>query len=77
MSSLLDTTLFIVEIILLIWIVWQGEKIRFYEREVWRMHRERHEQQMKWREAKRAAILKKLESQAQDPLQVEPSVQQN
>jgi hypothetical protein len=51
-----------IEIALLIWIVIQGEAIRRYERGVYHMHKERHEERKAWREAKRKTALKKKEN---------------
>jgi hypothetical protein len=49
----------ILDVLLLFWIVIQGEYIRHYEREVYKMARERFEERKKWREAKQKLTLKK------------------
>ena len=54
-----DRILMIFEIVLLIWIVVQGEFVRFYEREVWRMNAERFDERKKWREQKRSQQLRR------------------
>jgi hypothetical protein len=48
-----DRIAMILELLLLVMIVVQGEYIRYYEREVHKMNRERYEERAKWREAKR------------------------
>jgi len=58
-----DRILMILEILLLIWIVVQGEFVRFYEREVWRMNADRFEERKQWREQKRQQLLKKETTQ--------------
>jgi len=54
-----DRVLAILDVILLIIIVAQGESIRYYERETFRMNRERFDERKKWREQKRQQVLKK------------------
>lgn len=54
-----DRILMIFEIVLLIWIVVQGEFVRFYEREVWRMNAERFAERKQWREQKRQQLQKR------------------
>ena len=44
-----DKTLMVLEILLLVWITVQGEYVRYYEREVHRMTRDRFEERKKWR----------------------------
>jgi hypothetical protein len=56
-----DRILMVLEIVLLIIIVWQGEWVRFYEREVWRMNAERFEERKKWRLEKQEQARKKTE----------------
>jgi hypothetical protein len=54
-----DRIIAIVDVVLLFLIVIQGESIRWYEREVYRMNRERFDERKKWREAKQKSTLKK------------------
>ena len=54
-----DRCLAIIEIVLLIWIVWQGQIIVACERGVYRLQREREMERSKWREQKRQQQLKK------------------
>ena len=54
-----DHAMFVIEVLLLIWIVVQGEFVRFYEREVWRMNAERFEERKKWRLEKQEQQRKK------------------
>ena len=54
-----DTILMVVEVGLLIWVVVQGEYVRFYEREVYRMNRERYQERAEWRKQKRQQQSKK------------------
>lgn len=54
-----DRALMVLEIILLIWIVVQGEYVRFYEREVHRMTLDRFTERKLWREQKRQQQSKK------------------
>jgi hypothetical protein len=56
-----DRALMIAEVLLLIWVVVQGEYIRFYEREVFRIQSEREKERAAWREAKRKQAAKKSE----------------
>jgi hypothetical protein len=60
-----------IEVLLLIWIVAQGEAIRFYEREVHRIQSEREQERRKWREAKQKTAVKKLEAKS-DPSRENP-----
>ena len=48
-----DRLLAIIDVVLLTWIVVQGEAIRFYGRGVYRMQKERDNERRQWREAKR------------------------
>lgn len=57
-----DTALMVGEVLLLIWVVVQGEYIRFYEREVFRMNSERYEERKKWREQKQQQQKRKNET---------------
>jgi uncharacterized protein YpmB len=59
-----DKILQIIEIILLVWIVIQGEFIRYYERGVFRLHTEREDERRAWRLAKQKSQLKKAEGNA-------------
>jgi hypothetical protein len=54
-----DRLLMVLEILLLIWIVIQGEYVRFYEREVFRMNKDRYEERAKWRKEKQEQTRKK------------------
>ena len=58
-----DRILMILEILLLIWIVVQGEIIVRCERGVYRLQRERETERAKWREQKRQQLLKKESTQ--------------
>ena len=55
----LEDYLFLVEIGLLIWIVWQGELIRRYEKWTYDMNRERYDERKQWRESKRKQQINK------------------
>ena len=55
-----EHVMFVIEVLLLIWIVIQGEFVRFYEREVWRMNAERFEERKKWRLEKQEQQRKKI-----------------
>lgn len=61
-----DSLLMVLEILLLIWIVWQGEAIRYYERETYRMNRDRYEERKKWRQEKQEQTRKKLAQKTSD-----------
>lgn len=56
-----DRILSLIEIVLFIVIVIQGEYIRFYEREVHRIQSEREKERRDWREAKRKQAVKKAD----------------
>jgi len=58
-----DRIMAVLDVVLLLWIVVQGEAIRFYEREVFRMARDRFNERAKWREQKRLQQLKKETAQ--------------
>jgi hypothetical protein len=58
---MIERVLLILEAVLLVWLVVQGEYIRFYEREVYRIHAEREKERREWREAKRKQQVKKIE----------------
>lgn len=49
----------VLDVLLLLWIVVQGQAVWYYERETFRMNRERFEERSKWREQKRQQLLKK------------------
>ena len=49
-----DRLLMVLEIILLVVIVWQGEWVRYYERRVFEMNAERYAERKQWREQKRS-----------------------
>jgi hypothetical protein len=57
-----DRWLSVIEILLLVWIVVQGEYIRYYEREVHRLHSYREKERLEWREKKRKQTIKKTET---------------
>ena len=50
---MLDHILMVIEILLLVWVVWQGEIIVRCERGVYRLQKEREDERRQWREAKR------------------------
>jgi len=54
----------VVELLLLARILWQGELIVKYERGVYEIHTKKEHKQSVWREAKRNAVLKKIELEA-------------
>lgn len=54
----------VVEILFLARILWQGELIVKYERGVYEIHTNKERKQSAWREAKRSAVLKKIEFEA-------------
>lgn len=56
-----DRVLSIIETILFVVIVVQGEYIRFYEREVHRIQSEREAERKLWREQKRKQAVKKAD----------------
>lgn len=58
---MLDHILFGLELLLLAWIVVQGEQVKFYERETWKINKERYDERAKWRLAKQKTALTKLE----------------
>lgn len=69
---MLDHILFLLEIVLLGIVVWQGELIRRYEKWTYEMNRERWDERAKWREQKRQQQLKKIENALQeDPTRAE------
>jgi hypothetical protein len=57
-----DHIAMILELVLLVIIVAQGEAVRFYEREVWRMNSDRYRERAAWRQAKQKAQSKKIET---------------
>jgi len=64
----LDQALMLVENILLIWVVIQGEYIRYYEREVHRIQSEREKERSEWRQQKRKQATKKAEALITTPV---------
>ena len=58
----IDRLLMILEVLLLIWVVVQGEYIRYYEREVHRIQSDREKERGQWREQKRKQVTKKSEA---------------
>jgi len=61
-----DHIVSVIEVLLLIWIVVQGEAIRYYEKEVWRMNAERFEERKKWRLEKQEQTRKRLTPKTSD-----------
>lgn len=57
-----DRALMLVEVALLIWIVIQGEYIRFYEANTYRIQSNREDERRKWREEKRKQSIKRNET---------------
>jgi hypothetical protein len=65
-SMTLDQALMVGELLLLAWVVVQGEYVRYYEREVHRMTRDRFEERKKWRLEKQEQARKKSEPKTSD-----------
>jgi hypothetical protein len=63
MNSMFERILAVLDVVLLLWIVVQGEAIRFYERELFHMNKERFDERKKWREQKRLQLSKKETAQ--------------
>lgn len=63
----LGDALMLAEIILLVFVVIQGEYIRYYEREVHRIQSEREKERSLWREQKRKQATKKAEALTTTP----------
>ena len=59
--------LMLAEVLLLVWVVIQGEYIRYYEREVHRIQSEREKERAAWREQKRKQATKKAEASTTTP----------
>jgi hypothetical protein len=57
-----DRILMAIEILLLIRILWQGEYIVHFEREVYKLQSAREKERREWRLSKQKAIIKKLEA---------------
>lgn len=57
-----DKIMEVLEVGLLVWVVVQGEYIRYYEREVHRIQSEREKERATWREQKRKQATKKAET---------------
>jgi len=57
-----DKIMSLLEVLLLIWVVVQGEYIRFYEREVHRIYSDREKERAAWREQKKKQAIKKAEA---------------
>jgi hypothetical protein len=55
----IDRVLMLIEIALLVRVVWQGEYIMYYEREVHRIQSEREKERSEWRASKRKQAEKK------------------
>ena len=79
-----DRIMSVIDVLLLVLIVLQGEAIRYYEKEVWRMNAERFEERKKWRLEKQEQSRKKnisktldfsvsTESPSPDKMKSEPS----
>ena len=62
----LDHLLAILEILLLVWIIVQGEIIVRCERGVYRLHKEREDERKQWREEKREQTRRKTEQKIKD-----------
>jgi len=60
--------LMLAEVLLLVWVVVQGEYIRYYEREVHRIQSEREKERSAWREQKRKQATKKAEASTTTPV---------
>ena len=60
-QAMIDTILMVIEVLLLIIVVIQGEAIRFYEKGVYLLHSERDKERREWRDAKKRQALKKSE----------------
>lgn len=56
----IDRLLMLLEVLLLIWVVVQGEYIKFYEREVYLIKSNREKERLEWRQQKRNQIVKKI-----------------
>lgn len=56
-----DRILMLIEILLFIVIVIQGEQIKFYERGVYRLYSDREKERREWRQAKQKQASKKSE----------------
>jgi len=54
-----DRILMVLEILLLVVVVWQGEWVRYYERRVFEMNAERYTERAEWRKQKRSQQLKR------------------
>ncbi len=63
---MLEDILFGIEILLLVWIVVQGEIIVRCERGVYRLYKEREDERRKWREEKRQSQRRKSEPASDD-----------
>ena len=57
----------LMELLMFARIVWQGEKIMYYEQEVHRIQSEREGERRKWREAKQKTSMKKQEAKIEQP----------
>ena len=51
------------DFLVLVWIAVQGQVVWFYERETYKMARERYKERTRWREQKRQQLLKKESEQ--------------
>lgn len=69
----LEHILSFVEVGLLVWIVIQGEYIRYYEQGVYKLQSEREQERRLWRQAKQKAQLKKVEVNAAVESKKEPN----
>lgn len=61
-----DHIMFVLDVLLLVAIVAQGEAIRYYEKEVWRMNAERFDERKKWRLEKQEQQRKKTAPKTSD-----------
>lgn len=73
-KATLELWLIIVEVALLVWIVVQGEYIKFYEKGAYLFLKKRELERSEWREQKRKQIIKKAEAVAAP---VEPKEQKD
>lgn len=62
-----DQIMSLTEVLLLVWVVVQGEYIRYYEREVHRIQSEREKERSEWRAQKRKQATKKSEASTTTP----------
>jgi hypothetical protein len=61
-----ERTTTIMELLLFVWIVVQGEKIIYYEKGVHKIQSKREKERADWREAKRKQVIKKSDAAIAD-----------